>query len=247
MYISILAGGDLEAAANARFTVDRGRGFVEGDIDGRFNTAALLAGLNAEGQLNWHLATWSGTDPYQSLQGRLAVEIFAPVGGGSAEGGFYVGMNAPKTAAWVLQDKDSRFKLNMAPLPDRLTGFYGYAKAGGGINLWLVSGGFEVYAGLGGFVLTPTEAAAVGAQASGLELGSPVQLPYAVGNLGIHIWGKILGSLLSAGAWGNFQLMLPYPYGFEGTLGLEACALWVVCKSVDVTCGLNSTQGFYIH
>lgn len=240
MYISILVGGDLEVAGSARFAVDRGRGFVEGDIEGRFNTAALLAGVNAEGQLNWHLATWSATDPYQSLQGRLAVEVFAPVGGSSAEGGFYVGMNAPKTAAWVLEDKDSRFKLNMTPLPRRLTGFYGYVKAGGSIDLWVVSGGFEVYAGLGGFVLTPTEAGGVGAQFSG------VVLPYVVGNCGIHIWGKILGGLVSAGAWGDLQLLLPYSYGFEGTVGLEACGLWVFCGSVDLTCGLNSAQGFYI-
>jgi hypothetical protein len=35
-------------------------------------------------------------------------------------------------------------------------------------------------------------------------------------------------------------------YGFEGTVGLEACVLWVICGSVDLSIGLNSAEGFYI-
>ncbi|HQH72930.1 MAG TPA: hypothetical protein PK360_12705, partial [bacterium] len=71
-------------------------------------------------------------------------------------------------------------------------------------------------------------------------------LPYVVGNLGIHIWGDILGGLVSAGAWGDLQMMFPAPFSFQGTVGLEACVLWVICGSVDVTVGLNSVDGFYI-
>ena len=32
----------------------------------------------------------------------------------------------------------------------------------------------------------------------------------------------------------------------EGTFGLEGCALWVICASVDVTAGFNSS-GFYLN
>lgn len=240
MYISVLVGGDLEATARARFAVDRNARFVEGDIEGTFGTAALLEGLSADGQLNWHLAAGIGGADYHSLQGRLALQVFAPIGGAAPEGGFYVGANAPKGQAWVLQDAGSRFKLNMAPLPDRLTGVYGYVKADFGINYWIVSGGVEVYAGFGGFVLDPLQSVSVGAQPSGL------QLPYVVGNLGVNIRGEILGGLVSAGAWGNFNVIVPFPFGYEGTVGLEGCALWVICASVDVTCGLNSTEGFYL-
>jgi hypothetical protein len=152
-----------------------------------------------------------------------------------------MGVNAPKDHAWVLQDTDSRFKLNMAPLPDRLTGVYGYVKASQSVNLWIVSGGIEAYAGVGGFLLTPEEVRPdLGA------LPSPFGLPYVVGNLGIHVWGEILGGLVSAGAWGDFGIMLPYPFHFEGTLGLEGCVLWAFCERVDVTCGLNTAEGFYL-
>jgi hypothetical protein len=52
--------------------------------------------------------------------------------------------------------------------------------------------------------------------------------------------------LVSAGAYFDLQIIGPYPFGFQGTVGLEACVLWVACGSVDVTIGLNTTEGFYI-
>jgi len=246
-YISVVVGGDLEATGRARFTVDRRANFVEGDIEGMFGAASLLSGgLRAEGQLAWHLGSGVAGDDYQSLQGRLAVQVMARVGGSAEEGAFYVGVNAPKTEAWVLQDADSRFKLNMEPLPARLTGVYGYVRTTKSLNRWVLSGGVELYAGMGGFVLTPPQVRDLGAQLSGLELGLAPKLPFVVGNLGIHVWGKIIGGAVSAGAWGDFNIIAPYPFGFEGTLGLEGCVLWAFCGSVDVTCGLNSAEGFYL-
>jgi hypothetical protein len=168
----------------------------------------------------------------------------AGLGGGLGEGtsigaAFYIGMNAPKERAWVLMAGDPRYALNMAAMPDRLSGIYGSLYLSQSISLFIVSGGYELYVGLGAFTLTPASATLLGA----LEVPG---LPYVVGNLGGRIHGEILGGLVSAAAWFNLQVIGPYPFGFQGTVGLEACVLWVACGSVDVTVGLNTTEGFYI-
>ena len=41
-------------------------------------------------------------------------------------------------------------------------------------------------------------------------------------------------------------MILPYPFQFQGDIGLSACVLWVACGDVDVTVGLNSSEGFYL-
>jgi hypothetical protein len=67
-----------------------------------------------------------------------------------------------------------------------------------------------------------------------------------IGHVGVHIWGEILGGLVSAGGWVDMQVMGPYPFSCQGTLGLEGCVLWVFCGSVDVTVGLNSSEGLFV-
>jgi hypothetical protein len=244
MYLTILAGGNLEVKGDAKFTVNRDQDYVEGDVDGQFDSSTAL-GLNsvsADGHINWHVGTLGGTS-YQSLQGQLALNVVTPLAGGSAEGGFYIGLNAPLSEAWVLQAAGPHFKLNTAALPARLTGLYGYVKGGGSINLYIISGGFEEFVGLGGFVLTPQQAVNLNAQSTTNVVG----LPYVIGNVGAHAWGSILGGLVSADGWADLQVILPYPYQFQGDIGLSACVLWVACGSTDVTVGLNSTQGFYLN
>jgi hypothetical protein len=243
MYLTVLVGGNIQVTGLARFTVDRAQDFVEGEINGRFDTATALGlgSLSADGQLNWHLGRLGG-ESYQSIQGKLAVRVVAPAGGGAHEGGFYVGLNAPKNEAWVLATGGDKFKLNMGPLPARLTGVYGYGKASDSVNLWVFSGGIEVYAGLGGFVLTPQQVADLGATSTTNVVG----LPFVVGNAGVHVWGEILGGLVSAGGWGNFNVIAPYPFSYQGTIGLEGCVAWVVCGSTDVTAGVNSQDGLFV-
>ena len=150
--------------------------------------------------------------------------------------------NAPKEKAWILKDKDGRFDLNTSALPATLTGIYGYVRAERSVNYWIVSGGIEVFAALGGFV----DVGAATAFNSGAGPAVPVALPFVVGNFGVRIWGEIAGGLVSASAWGNFQVIAPYPFQFQGTLGLEGCVLWVACASVEVTAGVNSADGFYV-
>jgi len=228
MYLSLLAGADLEVTARARFKVNRALDYVEGDIYGKFDTSSFMDGLSAEGQLNWHLGKLSGNkEGHSYLQGKLSLSVLS-IG---IQGGFYAGIRAPKEKAWVLGDSKSRFSLNTTVLPNRLTGVYGFGEFRRGFDIFIFSGGIDVYVGLGGFSKI-----------------SPPAL-YAVGNLGVDLNGKILGGLVSAGASGNFQVIGAFPspaFSFQGTVGLKGCVLWVICGSVDVTVGLNTSEGFYI-
>ena len=184
-----------------------------------------------------------GTEGYSSIQGKVAVSVVMPLSlaGGGVEGGFFVGINAPKSGVWILEHEHSRFKLDMTALPNRLTGIYGYTQVHAGFNIYVFSGGIDIYMGLGGFILTATQASALHVIASGF-----IGLPYALGHLGVYLHGEILGGLVSAGGWGDFQIMGPYPFSFRGTVGLEGCVAWVICGSVDISVGVNSTRGFYI-
>jgi hypothetical protein len=185
---------------------------------------------------------------FVEMQGMIGLKMMASAGipglgagaGMGITGAFYIGKNAPKSRAWVLVGGDPRFSLNMTPLPDHLTGIYGSIHIEQGVNIAIISGGYEITVGLGAFVLEPSAAASLGALSPGIGL------PYVVGDLGGRIHGEILGGLVSAGAYFNLSIIGPYPFGFEGKVGLEACVLWVACGSVDVTIGLNTTEGFYI-
>ncbi len=228
-YMSIMASLDAKINGHMQLTLNHGDNFVEGEVAGNIRVAegAILVGasLEAEGQLNWHL----GTD-FNELQGMVNLDIMGVGGSDGIGAGFYVGQNAPKSRAWILTGADPRYNLNMTPMPDHLTGVYGFVSVEHGINLYVVSGGYNLYAALGAFLNT--------------DMAVPV--PYVVGNLGGRIHGDILGGLVSAAAYFNCQLLVGIPIGFEGTVGLEACVLWVACGSVDLTIGLNSAEGFYI-
>lgn len=238
IYYSLVTGMNMEMNGSARFTIDREQEFVEGRIDANYDTSALFTGLEASGSLDWHLGYGESGDAYQSLQGMTSVQVVAPVGGQTQEGGFYIGQNAPKANAWALNDAGSRFGLNTTALPEYITGVYGYVFRGDSIDLPILgSGGVETYAGLGVFTSVGTQSM----YDSGLS-----GLGCLVGNVGIHIWGEILEGAVSADATGNLQLITTLPPAFEGSFDLEGCAAWVLCGSVGITCGLNSTDGFYV-
>lgn len=246
-YMSLALSLDALVSGHMQLTMNWAGGYLEGEVAGKFRVAQgglVLDGnsLQAEGQMNWHL----GID-FNELQGMVSLKMMSStgiLGLGSGTGigaAFYIGMNAPKDRAWVLMSPhDPRYALNTTPMPSRLSGIYGSLFVSQGISLFIISGGYEINVGFGAFTLSPPGAAALGALSAG------VGLPYIVGNLGGRIHGEILGGLVSAAAWFNLQIMGPYPFGFQGTVGLEACVLWVACGSVDVTIGLNTTEGFYI-
>lgn len=242
MFIN-LGGSDVDVFGLTHFTVDRANAFAEGYFKGTVSLGAVVgipivaganSGISGFGEFSWH----AGLD-YQSMQGRVGVAMYnmvgglgVTVGGGIAlETGIFLGINAPKDKAWVMDGIDGRFALNKGGLPSRLTGFYAYLGIKQGIDLFIVSGGYQVYVGIGAFAPSFSDPITGG----------------IVGNFGIYIWGKILGGLVSASAWGNLQLVAAIPPAFEGSVGLEACVLWLLCGSVDVHVGFNKDDGFYMY
>jgi hypothetical protein len=225
---------DLEVSATAHLLFDFAMGSAEGELFGRVGCDAVVAGLSGEGQLTWHVDS-----AMQYLQGRLKVGVISPIVSGGLEGGFFIGNNVPKALAWVLDTTDTHFRMSRSILPATLTGVYGYGQASIGVNYYVVGGGVDIFAGAGAF---SAPIAAGGPLAP--FAGNPL-LPYVVGACGINVHGEILGGLVSASAWADLSLRGPIPTYFEGTFGLRGCVAWVLCASVDVTAGVNSS-GFYL-
>lgn len=226
MYVLLATSVNAEVSGMAELTEDHGVGFVEGYLKGTVSLSTFMDGISAEGELQWHF----GLD-YQMIQGRVAVGIYGPVSLGM-ESGVFLGNNCPKDKIWVTDGINGRFSFNKGGLPTRLSGMYAFISVSSSVNLYVVSGGFEVYVGVGAFLGT----------------SPPVGSGFGViGNVGVRIWGEILGGLVSASAWGNLQFIIGIPPAFEGSIGLEACVLWVFCGSVDIHCGYNHDDGFYLY
>ena len=94
MYLSLIAGFDMELIGSARFTIDRYEDFVEGDLEGKVITPGL-----------GRMAGWSGIWEVEGIptspSGRLGLRSSLPLTAG-IEGGFYIGIFAPKDRAWIL-------------------------------------------------------------------------------------------------------------------------------------------------
>lgn len=233
MVVSVALVG-VEASATAHLFFDFAAGTAEGELLGRVDCDAAVAGLSGEGQLSWFLSPGM-----QYLQGRVKVEVFALVGGAGLEGGFFLGNNVPNALAWALDTTDPKFKMSRALLPATITGIYGYGRASFGVNYYVIGGGVDIFVGAGAF---SAPLAAGGPLAP--FAGNPL-LPYVVGACGINVHGEILGGLVSASAWANLSMRGPVPLYFEGTFGLRGCVAWVLCASVDVTARVSS-NGFEI-
>ncbi|MCB9215054.1 MAG: hypothetical protein H6616_04165 [Ignavibacteria bacterium] len=242
MFINV-GGSDVDVFGLTHFTFDWGEGYMEGYFKGTVSLGGVVgvpvvaganAGISGFGEFSWH----AGLD-YQSIQGRVGVSMYnmvgglgITVGGGTTlETGVYLGINAPKSKAWVMDGINGRFGLNKGGLPTNLTGFYAYLGISQGVDLFIVSGGYQMYVGVGAFAPSISDVPSGG----------------VIGNFGIYVWGKILGGLVSAAAWGNLQMIAAIPPAFEGSLGLEACVLWVFCGSVSVHAGFNKDDGFYLY
>jgi len=209
-------GHALDVAAYAHLFKDFQRGSAEGEVSGRIDCHSAVAGLAGEGQ-----ATWYVDDSREFLQGRLSMAIFNLFGGARLEGGLFIGSNCPRERAWVLLEGGEKFGVSSAILPNPVTGIYGYGQLSLSVNWYVFGGGVDISLGLGFFD-------------AGL-----------FGRCGLHVYGEILGGLVSASAWANLALLLGPPLYFEGSLGLRGCIAWVLCASIEITAGYGS-DGFYL-
>ena len=232
-YVVLLAH-NAEVIGYMLFTLDRDVGYVDGYVKGIAKMDNLLSGVSAEGEFQMHF----GADN-ETLQGRVAVAMYGISGGASGssasgqEAGFWLGINTNKDDVWVMDGISGRFGLNKAALPQYITGFYAYYSFSGSQNFdYVFTGGYQVYVGLGAF----------GGYGQDTGLGFGV-----IGNAGVYLWGKILGGIVSADAWGDFQIIVGVPPAFAGEVGMEACVLFVFCGSETVHGGFNKSQGFYLY
>lgn len=226
----VLLTSNAEIVGYMTLTLDRDVGFAEGYAKGVITLDNIVSGLSGEGEFQWHI----GTDN-QTLQGRVAVSMYQmgwPAVGAGLEAGLWLGINTNKDDIWVMDGINGRFGLNKAALPQFVTGLYGYMSFSASVSYYVVSGGYTVYAGLGAFA----------------GYGAPTGAGFGViGNVGVNVWGKILGGLVSADGWADLQMVIGVPPAFQGTLGLQACVLWVACGSVTLNAGFNANQGFYLY
>jgi hypothetical protein len=220
---------EIEASGFAHLLCDFASLTAEGELIGRVDCDVGLAGLSADGQLTWHISPG-----FQYLQGRARVQMFDETGGSALEGGFFLGDNTPNSLAWVLDTTEPHFKMSRAIMPATITGFYCYGLASWGFNAFVLGGGVGIFVGAGAFS-APVVSGGLLAPFAGTG-----PLPYVVGAGAIHVYGEILGGLVSAEAWANLSVRGPLPVFFEASVGLTGCVLWVFCSSVTITARLGS-------
>ncbi|GLI03376.1 hypothetical protein [Phytohabitans aurantiacus] len=225
---------EVEAAGTAHLFFDFGAGTAEGELSGCVDADAAIAGLSGDGQFTWHISP-----AMHYLQGRVRVAVFSTVASGGLEGGFFIGRTVPKALAWSLDTGDPHFRLSRAIMPATITGIYGYGRVSFGVNWYVFGGGVDIFAGAGAF------SQPVPGFPAPPFVPAP-QLPFVAAACGIHVHGEILGGLVSASAWANLSLVGGVPPFFEGSFELRGCVLWVMCSSVSVSAGVNSS-GFYLY
>lgn len=227
---AVLMTHNAEIVGYITLTIDRDVGYAEGYAKGMITMQDIVAGISGQGEFQWHI----GTDN-ETIQGRVAVSMYEmgwPAAGAGVEAGLWLGINSDKDKIWVMDGISGRFGLDKGGLPQHVTGFYAYMSFSESVSFYVVSGGYQAYAGVGAFA------------GYGHDTGAGFGV---IGNVGLYVWGKILGGLVSADAWGNLQIIIGVPPAFSGTLGLDACVLWVFCGSATVHAGFNANQGFYLY
>ncbi len=230
---AVIVTRNIEIMGYMTVTINRDVGYAEGYLKGVASMDGLVGGVSGEGEFQWHF----GTDN-ETIQGRVAVMMYHEglVASTSSqhEGGLWVGINTNKDDVWIMDGISGRYGLNKHALPQNISGFYAYTSwSRSGNALYVIAqGGYQTYAGLGAFL------------GFGGDIGGGFGV---IGNVGLHVWGEILGGIVSVDAWGNLQIIVGVPPAFEGAIGYDVCALWVACVSGTIHAGFNANQGFYLY
>jgi len=233
-FYTVVMTKNVEVVGYLTMTVDRDADFAEGYMKGLINLDGILHGVSGLGEFSWHF----GLDN-ETIQGRVAVSMYSIGAGGSGasgtaeESGLWVGINTNKDDVWVMDGISGRFGLNKGGLPQHITGFYAYQSHSESIDYkYVLSGGYQTYAGIGAFV----------------GYGTPTGIGFGVvGNVGVYIWGKILGGIVSADGWGDLQMVAGLPPAFQGEIGVDYCLGWFFCGTEMIHGGYNVNQGFFLY
>ncbi len=208
--LSIIDRTAVKLDGKINYIINRELDFVEGLIEGNIEAKieptvdvdiSSPAFVEADGLLNWHIGSWS-EGSYQAIQAELnTIKILKIL---EAGGGFYLGYNAPKDKAHILIDAENKGKygIETSLLPDKLSGFYGHLKYSEPLELEVISGGFEVSAGLGIFDDSPN--------------------PHFITKCGFDVWGSLF-YVVSIDAGANTEYRFGPCTGFVGKLYVKPC------------------------
>ncbi|MBN1755127.1 hypothetical protein JW877_02835 [bacterium] len=223
VHIWVLNGrASLHGGARVQLSYDRVNyetdGFIEGYFKVKEGTSITSTNVIAEveGQINWH----TGEHVFFQAMAKIYVSGLAAV-----SGGFFVGVNVPISKAWVLNEGGShgKFSLDTEALEQtggtRMSGMYAFCSYSKEYDFGIVAASYELFGGAGLAFISDEEGSVTGVS--------------IIGNFGVYVYGEIFWGFVSASAWANLQIILPYPFYFKGTVGLKGCVLFV-CKSIEL-------------
>jgi hypothetical protein len=217
--------------ASTKLILNKKIGSLEGDVSGVFQVYAGInpvayqksyTELEARGRFNFYF----GPDAnYLQGYGKIRAKFIITL---ECEGAFFVGYNAPTSKIWAL-DQISRGPSIREILKNqgktKLTGIYLAGSFSYTVNLIeIIEGRYSIWVGIGFF-------------GPNLIDSEPDMSTTLLAHAGMGFQGSILGGLARASAWAELlasSTVPPNPLKWkmclQGTLGVEACVIWI-CKN----------------
>lgn len=209
---------------------DRRTGSMRGTVNLDFNSATAVGGFTVAAELD----VFSGKDresqvtmSYFQGKAKVTTDLSTWLSGSNTktEGGMFIGLNVPKTRAWVLNATDSRFKLGDEFLADKISGSYYYCMFSAGVETMMCRGRADMFAGVGNLN------------------------DNGVATLGVDVHGSLF-DILYGSALANLQGAVGQQRGFYGRATFTSCYntfLWGRgCADFDIGVGLTRAKGFYV-
>jgi hypothetical protein len=209
---------------------DRRTGSMRGTVNLDFNSASAVGGFTVAAELD----VFSGKDresqvrmSYFQGKAKVTTDLSSWLSGSNTktEGGMFLGINVPKTRAWVLYATDSRFKLRDEFLADKISGSYYYGMFSAGVETMMCRGRADMFAGVGNLN------------------------DNGVATLGVDVHGSLF-DIVYGSALANLQGAIGQQRGFYGRATFTGCYntfFWGRgCADFDIGVGLTRSRGFYV-
>lgn len=214
----------MQGVSNSRERYARGTIHLSG------TTATKLGGVIIDAEVDFFsgLSQSGESVAYMQGAGQLTTQYSLVLASESntIHGGFFLGLNVPKSKAWVLEAEDGRFRLRDEFIPNRLTGIYMFGGTSSSLDLLLISGRIDAHLGIGGFTR------GVGVSA------------------GVDLHGSILAGLIYGSALVNLQVAGGEEFGLYGRGALQGClnTVWFgnYCGTANFGAGITSSRGLFV-